>query len=255
VTWLDPGHPGAALLGLVVGALAGWWCPLLIGRLPEPEVDHGPGEGGSTDGSEERAGLPAPPPKEPYADIAALPGLAWKTAVATGLVAAVLAASVGWSWSLLFLMPLAPVGVTLALVDWRTTLLPTRIIAPTYLVTIVAVVAAGLADGDRDALVRALVGWAVTGGFFFVLWFIYPRGLGYGDVRLSGVLGMALGYLGWPELATGIYGAFLVGGLGGALLSALRIVDRKRFPFGPFMLVAALAAVAVGPWLTHRLGY
>jgi leader peptidase (prepilin peptidase)/N-methyltransferase len=167
----------------------------------------------------------------------------------------VLAASVGWSWSLLFLLPLAPIGVTLALVDWRTTLLPTRVIAPTYAVTIVGVVLAALAEQSRDGLVHAAIGWAVMGGIFFVLWFIYPRGLGYGDVRLSGVLGIALGYLGWPELLTGVYGAFLLGGVGGALLSVLRIVNRKRFPFGPFMLVAAVLAVAFGPWLTDQLGY
>ena len=43
--------------------------------------------------------------------------------------------------------------------------------------------------------------------------------------------------------------------VGGALLSVLRIVNRKRFPFGPFMLVAAVLAVAFGPWLTDQLGY
>jgi leader peptidase (prepilin peptidase)/N-methyltransferase len=269
MTWLDSGHPAAALLGLVVGAVLGWWCPALIARIPEPEAEEpepiaereGPELDPSTldsstlDPSTGRPGLPPAPPKELYADIAALPGLAWKCAVAAALVGAALAASVGWSWSLLFLMPLAAIGVALAVVDWRTTLLPTRIIAPAYVVTIAAVLLAALLDHDRDALVAAAIGWAAMGGLFFVLWFIYPRGLGYGDVRLSGILGMALGYLGWSELATGIYGAFLLGGLGGALLSLLRIVNRKRFPFGPFMLVAAIVAVAFGPWITEQLGY
>jgi leader peptidase (prepilin peptidase) / N-methyltransferase len=264
VTWLDAGHPAAALLGLVLGALAGRWCPALIARIPEPEPEPEADVEAEVDATVEgdavvadagRPGLPPPPPKEPYADIADLPGLAWKTALASGLTAAVLAASVGWTWSLLFLLPLAPIGVALAVVDWRTTLLPTRVIAPTYGLTVVGVLLAALGDGDRDALVHAAIGWALMGGIFFVLWFIYPRGLGYGDVRLSGILGIALGYLGWPELATGIYGAFFVGGVGGALLSLLRIVNRKRFPFGPFMLVAAVAAVALGPAITDRLGY
>jgi leader peptidase (prepilin peptidase)/N-methyltransferase len=247
---------GAVLVCLVLGAAVGWWCPQLIASVPEPEPQPEEEEAErSADVPADRPTLPPPPPKEPYAAIAALPGLAWRTALASGLVAAVLAASVGWSWSLLFLLPLAPIGVTLALVDWRTTLLPTRVIAPTYAVTIVGVVLAALAEQSRDGLVHAAIGWAVMGGIFFVLWFIYPRGLGYGDVRLSGVLGIALGYLGWPELLTGVYGAFLLGGVGGALLSVLRIVNRKRFPFGPFMLVAAVLAVAFGPWLTDQLGY
>ena len=71
-----------------------------------------------------------------------------------------------------------------------------------------------------------------------MLWYIHPRGLGYGDVRLSGILGIALGWVGYGrELVVGIYAAFLLGGVGGALLSRLRIVDRKGFPFGPFMFV------------------
>jgi len=264
VTWFDAGHPEAALVALVIGLVAGWWCPLLIARIPEPEpepeaeVEADPRvevDAQAPPATESRGTLPPPPPKEPYADIAALPGLAWRTAVASGLAAAVMGASVGWSWSLLVLLPLAPVGVALALVDWRTTLLPTWVIAPTYAVTVVAVLVAALAERTTTGLVHAAIGWAVMGGIFFVLWFIYPRGMGYGDVRLSGILGLALGHLGWAELATGIYGAFLLGGVGGALLSLLRIVNRKRFPFGPFMLVAALAAVAVGPWIASRFGY
>jgi leader peptidase (prepilin peptidase)/N-methyltransferase len=152
-------------------------------------------------------------------------------------------------------MPLVPIGVALAVIDWHTTLLPTRIIAPSYGVVVVGVVLAGLVDGDRDSVVRAGLGWAVMGGFFVILWLVYPRGLGYGDVRLSGVLGLALGYVGWPELVTGMYGAFLIGGIGGALLGALKMVNRKRFPFGPFMLVAAVLGVACGSAVTSALGY
>lgn len=251
MSW-DSGYPAAALLGLLLGALSGWWCPVLIGRIPEPEPEQ---EEVEEDVAGARPGLPPAPAKEPYAHIAGLPGLAQRTAAASALVGGVLGASVGWSWTLLFLLPLAPVGVALTVVDWRTTLLPTRLIAPTYVVSVVGIAAAAVAEGDRDVFVHALIGWAVMGGIFFVLWFIYPRGLGYGDVRLSGILGLALGALGWAELATGIYGAFLVGGLGGAVLSLLRIVDRKRFPFGPFMLVAALLAVALGPWVADSFGY
>lgn len=251
MTW-ESGYPAAALLGLLVGALSGWWCPQLIARIPEPAPEPVEDEPGA---AEDRSTLPPPPPKETYAHIAGLPGLAQRTAAASALVGGVLGASVGWSWSLLFLLPLVPVGVALTVIDWRTTLLPTRLIAPTYAVTVVAIALAAVAEDDLDVALHALIGWAVMGGTFFVLWFIYPRGLGYGDVRLSGILGLALGALGWGELATGIYAAFLLGGVGGALLSLLRIVNRKRFPFGPFMLVAAVLAVALGPWVADRFGY
>jgi leader peptidase (prepilin peptidase)/N-methyltransferase len=121
------------------------------------------------------------------------------------------------------------------------------VIAPSYaVVAALALLAAALA-GDWGAALRALAGWAVAGGTFFALWFVHPRGMGYGDVRLSGVLGIALGLLGWAELLTGVYAGFLLGGVGGLLLSALRIVDRKGYPFGPFMLAGAVVGVLAGP--------
>ncbi len=229
------------LLGLLVGALV----PELIARIPEPvpEADDLTDEAGG----ESVAGTVEV--KERYDAIAALPGLRWKAAISTGVVAGLLGARVGWGPELGFLLYLAPVGVALALIDWRTRLLPTKVIAPSYAVVIVLAVLAAWLAGDWDALTRAAWGWLVAGGTFFALWFIYPRGMGYGDVRLSGVLGIALGWLGWSELLTGVYAGFVLGGVGGLLLSALRIVDRKAYPFGPFMLVGALVGVLVGPYV------
>ena len=181
--------------------------------------------------------------------MAALPGLAWKAAVASGIGAALLGLVLGWDWSLLVVLPLVPISVALAVVDWRTRLLPTWLIAPTYLLTIVTVLLSWLLAGDLGEpwpLVRALLGWLLAGGLYLVLWFVYPRGMGYGDVRLSGILGIALGYLGWSELIVGIYGGFLLGGVIGGLLAVLRRVDRTGYPFGPFMLLGALVGIVLG---------
>jgi leader peptidase (prepilin peptidase)/N-methyltransferase len=227
----------AALVAAVLCAAAGWFVPALIRSIPEPEPDP------------EAEPLPGETPDEPkvlYADLASAPGLAWKSAVAAGLSGAVVGASLGWDWPLLFLLPLVPLGVALAVVDWVTRYLPTRLVAPAYAVTVVLVLICWLVTRDTDDLVRAGLGWLVAGGLFFLMWVVYPRGIGYGDVRLSGVLGIALGYLGWGELLVGVYGGFLLGGVGGALLSMLRLVHRKAYPFGPFMLVGALLGVAVG---------
>jgi leader peptidase (prepilin peptidase) / N-methyltransferase len=111
------------------------------------------------------------------------------------------------------------------------------------------VLASALSD-DWGSLLRAAAGWLVAGGLFLVLWLVYPKGMGYGDVRLSGVLGIALGWLGWPELIIGVYAGFVLGALGGGGLALLRVVDRKRYPFGPFMLVGAVVGVLVGPPLS-----
>jgi leader peptidase (prepilin peptidase) / N-methyltransferase len=270
VTW----YLDAALVAGAAGLVTGAFVPHLIARVPEPEPDpvlepaaertSGPVSGQisartARAGSERDgevagvSGTDAEPdveqPKELYVDLAARPGLRWKTSVATAVVAGMLGARLGFHPALALALYLAPVGVTLALIDWRTRLLPTRLIAPSYAVVVVLVVLAALLDGDRHALVTAGLGWLVAGGTFFVLWFAYPRGMGYGDVRLSGVLGIALGYLGWPELLTGVYAGFLLGGVGGLLLSLLRLVDRKAYPFGPFMLVGAVVGVLAGPYV------
>src|SRR5688500_3632897 len=186
------------------------------------------------------------PEKVLYADIARRRGLRWRASVATAVVAGLLGAAVGWTPALSFLLYLAPVGVALAVVDWHTRLLPTKVIAPSYAVVAVLAALSAWAEGDLDALVTAGLGWLVAGGTFFLLWYIYPRGMGYGDVRLSGVLGIALGYLGWAELLVGVYAGFVVGALGGLGLSLLRIVDRKAYPFGPFMLGGAVVGVLLG---------
>jgi leader peptidase (prepilin peptidase) / N-methyltransferase len=241
----DGWYPLVGLAMAVLGGLLGWFVPALVARIPEPEPEP---SGEETGAAGER---PSPSQveevKERYDAIAALPGLPWKCALASSVVAALLGARLGWTWALLPLIYLAPVGVALALVDWRTRLLPTKVIAPSYAVVTALTVLAAALSGDGDSALRALWGWVVAGGTFFVLWFVHPRGMGYGDVRLSGVLGIALGYLGWAELLTGVYAGFLLGGVGGLLLSALRIVDRKAYPFGPFMLVGALVGVLLGP--------
>ncbi|PVG82883.1 prepilin peptidase [Nocardioides gansuensis] len=237
----------AALAAAAVCGLGGAWVPTLVGRLPEPDSE--PDASLDAGAAAIEADAPDDPygPKEPYADIARLPGLAWKTALAAAVAGALVGAVVGLDWPLLVALPVVPVGVALAVIDWRTHLLPTRLIAPTYGVVVAAVVAAGLLSGDTAAIWRAGIGWLLAGGFFFLLWFLHPRGMGYGDVRLSGVLGLVLGYLGWGQLAVGLWAGFLLGGVGGLLVKRLRRRGPGyNPPFGPWMLVGALAGVALG---------
>jgi leader peptidase (prepilin peptidase) / N-methyltransferase len=241
-----------AAFGAVVSAAAGVLVPRIIERVPEPEPEpdaEPESEEGSAprfEGGETEADEPA---KETYLAIADTPGLLWKCIVASLVVGGLVGVGLGWTWALLVWLPLVPVAIALAVIDWRTRLLPTWLIARTYVGLVVLVLVATLATQDWDDLIRAGIGWAGAGLLFFVLWYIHPRGLGYGDVRLSGILGIALGWVGTAELVVGIYAAFLLGGVGGALLSRLRIVDRKGFPFGPFMFVGALAGLLVGDWV------
>lgn len=226
----------AAALAAVLCGLGGLLVPSLIRRIPEPEAreDQDPEDQDPEDA------------KETYAAIAGLPGLVWKAALAAAVAGALVGAAIGLDWPLVFLLPLVPVGVALALVDWRTRLLPTRVIAPTYVALVPLVLLVALVDGDTDALVRAGIGWLLAGGFFVLLWVVHPGGLGYGDVRLSGILGIVLGYVGWSQLFWGLWAGFLLGGVGGLVLSRIGLVDRRANPFGPWMLIGAVLGILWG---------
>ncbi|QCX27449.1 prepilin peptidase [Nocardioides jishulii] len=194
------------------------------------------------------------PEKELYTAIADHRGVAVASVLASGLAGAVLGWALGWAWSLLFLVPLVPVLVGLAIIDWRTKLLPTWVIARTYAALVPLVLVVGAVTGEWDDVLRAFWGWLITGGLYFVLWFINSAGLGYGDVRLSGIIGIVLGQLGWGTLFAGVYSAFILGGVIGGVLALAKLVDRRGVPFGPFMVAGALMGVVLGPWTAANLG-
>lgn len=246
----------ALSLVVVLTALAGLAGPWVLRRLPEPAPDA-PLRPDVADEPEKPGLLQRAPAthKIPYAELAARRGLGVRLMLATAVVAAVVAFRVEWGWDLLVAMPLVPVGVLLAYVDWRTTYLPTRIIAPAYAVAVVTILVAGLGSGDHDDLLRAVIGWAIYGGAFLLFWLVFPGGWGYGDVRLAGVLGLVLGSLGWPELYVGLMGGVLLGGLGGLVLTLVNRSFRKRFSYGPFMIAGAFLAMAFGSAITDALGY
>jgi len=248
----------AVVVATVLAGLGGFFVPAVIARIPpyRPDVEHDESSeaGSEVDGTVDATATSAPEePPEPFPDIARLPGLAWKSAVAAAAVGALVGVAVDWTWALVLWVPLVPVSVALAVVDWRTRLLPTAVIRPTYGVLVVLVLVGWAVTGDTDAVVRAALGWLVAGGLYGLLWVIYPRGLGFGDVRLAGVLGIALGWVGWGAVLVGVYAGFLLGGVLGGLLSVLRIVDRKGFPFGPFMLIGALVGLLWGEALWSAL--
>jgi leader peptidase (prepilin peptidase)/N-methyltransferase len=172
------------------------------------------------------------------------------TAVLVGVAAGiVVVASVGLAWPLLFLLPLVPVGVALGVIDLRTHLLPTRIIRPAFVGVVLLAAASAVLEQDLAAFGRAALGSAAVFGFFHALWWVHPAGMGYGDVRLSALLGFALGYLGWGELVVGSYAGFLAFALTGGVVALVRRdrdVLRTSYPFGPFLLVGALGGIAFG---------
>lgn len=170
----------------------------------------------------------------------------------TGLLFALMAWRFGFSWELPAYLYLAAIGVALALIDIDVHRLPNAIVLPSYVVVAVLLLVPAVVDGRWDDLLRAVLGGVVLFVGYFLLVFIHPAGMGFGDVKLAGVLGAYLGWLGWGALAVGAFLGFLLGGVYGAVLLLLRRAGRKSaIPFGPFMLLGALVGVLAGQQLAE----
>ena len=167
------------------------------------------------------------------------------------LVTGALFALVVWhfsaTWTALVYLFLAAISVALALIDIDTRRLPNSIVLPAYPVTLVLLSVASWSAGDWGALVRAAVGGAVLYAFYFMLMVAVPKGMGFGDVKLAGILGACLAWLGWGALAVGAFAAPILGGVFAVGLLATGKADRKSgIPFGPWMLLGAGVGIAIG---------
>jgi leader peptidase (prepilin peptidase) / N-methyltransferase len=139
---------------------------------------------------------------------------------------------------------LAAVGVTLAVIDLETLRLPDRLTLPSYPVGLVLLAI----PGDWPALGRAVLAAAVAGAAALLLALLAPSGgLGLGDVKLLGVLGLCLGWLGWGVLAVGVALGFALGAVVAVgLLASRRAGLRDHLAFGPWLIAGALVAVVAG---------
>jgi leader peptidase (prepilin peptidase) / N-methyltransferase len=142
---------------------------------------------------------------------------------------------------------LAAISVALTAIDLETHRLPNVIVLPAYIVGAVLLTGSSLLAGDPGALLRAAIGGAGLFLLYLVMALAYAGGMGFGDVKLAGVLGLFLAWLGWGQLAVGAFGAFALGGLFGVILLIARRAGRKsKLPFGPWMLLGAWVGVFAG---------
>ncbi|MFC7583523.1 prepilin peptidase [Nonomuraea antimicrobica] len=136
-------------------------------------------------------------------------------------------------------MCFAVVGIALAVIDWRTETLPDAIILPAYPVTALALLPTG-------ELGRALAGGAALAAGYGLLWLLRPDAMGFGDVKLAGLIGLVSGALGWPAVVAAAFAGQLLGALYAlALLVTGRGTRHTQFPFGPFMLLGALTTLCL----------
>jgi leader peptidase (prepilin peptidase)/N-methyltransferase len=174
---------------------------------------------------------------------------AWPVAAGllTAVVFVVMAEVFGPSPVLPAFCYLGAVGVALTFIDARHHRLPDVLTLPSYPVGLVLLGAAALGSpqGTRH-LLGAAIGMAAAWLAFVLQVFIYPAGIGWGDVKLSGILGLYLGWLGARPLVAGLFLGYVLAAIAGiALLAAGRASRKSPIPFGPFLLAGTLAAIIV----------
>ncbi len=142
---------------------------------------------------------------------------------------------------------LAAISIALTLIDLDTRRLPNAIVLPSYIVLAALFVGACVFGAPWDALLRAVVAGAALFAFYWLLRAVRSGGMGGGDVKLAGVIGAALGWIGWGAVIVGAFSAFLIGGVVGIVLMLTGRATRKSaLPFGPFMVVGAWIGIIAG---------
>jgi leader peptidase (prepilin peptidase) / N-methyltransferase len=144
---------------------------------------------------------------------------------------------------------LGAVGIALAAIDLNVQRLPDRLTLPAYPAVLVLLAAAALLGHHAWPLTRAILGGLALGGAYLLLGLIRPGGIGGGDIKVAGLAGLALGWLGWRAVIDGAALGFVLAGMAGlALLAAKRVTLRSHISFGPFLIGGALLAMlAAGP--------
>ena len=130
--------------------------------------------------------------------------------------------------------------VPITLIDLELRIIPNLITGPAALAAVVAIAAL-----DSDFLPEALIAGAAGGGFFLVAAILYPRGMGMGDVKLAGMLGLYLG----RAVAPAIFIALIAGVVVGAAVIARKGAKEGRktaVPFGPFLALGGVIAFFAG---------
>lgn len=167
------------------------------------------------------------------------------------IVTATLFALVAWRLGPVAILPaywvLVAGLVSIAAVDLERYLVPNRILYPTLLLGSLLLIVGALIDNSWHALLGAALGGVVAFAALFLIHLVQPKGMGFGDVRLAGLLGVFLGWFGLPRVGVGLFLGFVLGAVAGLLLMAFGGATRRtKLPFAPFLSAGGVLAVLWG---------
>jgi leader peptidase (prepilin peptidase)/N-methyltransferase len=158
----------------------------------------------------------------------------------TALLCALAVLAVGADRDAWLALALVLLLVPVSLIDFEHRIIPNPLMA------LGAVTALGLVAATRpDALVEHLAAGVAAGGFLLVAAIAYPAGMGMGDVKLAGVLGLFLGRAVGPAMLVGL----IAGTVAGVVVIArkgMREGRRTAVPFGPFLALGGLFGLLAG---------
>lgn len=145
--------------------------------------------------------------------------------------------------------PFLAVLVAAAVIDLRHGIIPNGLVYPSLAAFAAAVLAASLSGAPLSSA-RAGAGLLAYGGGLLFVAVVSRGGMGMGDVKLAGLIGLVLGALGWSYVAVAAFAAVLLGGVGG--LAALAAGRRRRdaIPFGPYLAAGAAVATFAAPHIS-----
>jgi leader peptidase (prepilin peptidase)/N-methyltransferase len=144
--------------------------------------------------------------------------------------------------------------VAVSVTDLTHRLVPRRLIYPGLALIVPLLVATSAVDHVWHELTGAVIAGVVAFVVFFAVWWFIPKGMGFGDVRLAGVIGLTTGYLSLLHAYIAFLAGFVAGMLFGVVLMVVSSAGRKtRIPFAPSLAVGAVIAVLWGGHVAHSL--
>jgi leader peptidase (prepilin peptidase)/N-methyltransferase len=173
----------------------------------------------------------------------------WLVALVAALAGALVGVRIGNDPAVVVFTAFALLCVLLAFVDIAVQRLPDVLTGPLAVLGVVGLGTTSYLAQDATPMMRGVIGAALAGGFFLTLAWLRPdgQGMGLGDAKLAGVLGLYLGWLSWKDLTLGIIaGSLLAMAYAVAMMAAGRMDRKSSVTYGPFLLLGAALALLLG---------
>ena len=171
----------------------------------------------------------------------------WGIGLVTAPLFMAAAVRFGADWALPAYLVFFAALVIVSLVDVQSRVIPTRVVGPAILLCSGLLAVATAAHHDWSRFGTSLLGAALAGGSLLTVHLVTPAGMGFGDVRLATLIGLALGWLSLGTVALGMFLAFLFAAAVGVGVRRLRgSTTCRHVPLGPYLAAGAVAAVLLG---------